>query len=78
MSIQEHKCILDSARALEQEGFQVTYLPVQKSGLINLGDLRKAIRDDTALVSVMAVNNEIGVIQPLEEIGESALLHIQV
>lgn len=65
----EHKCVLDSCRHLEQEGFEVTYLPVQKNGLIDLEVLRAAIREETALVSVMAVNNEIGVIQPIREIG---------
>lgn len=66
----EHKCVLDSCRHLEQEGFEVTYLPVEKNGLINLDTLRAAITDKTALVSVMAINNEIGVIQPLAEIGK--------
>jgi len=68
----EHKCVLDSCRSLEQEGFDVTYLPVQKStGLINLQDLKDAIRPgDTSLVSIMAVNNEIGTLQPLHEIGD--------
>ncbi len=67
--VTEHKCVLDSARHLELEGFRVTYLPVQKSGLIDLDQLRDAISADTVLVSIMAVNNEIGVIQPLAEIG---------
>uniref|UniRef100_A0A7S3DIY6 cysteine desulfurase n=1 Tax=Palpitomonas bilix TaxID=652834 RepID=A0A7S3DIY6_9EUKA len=66
----EHKCVLDSCRHLEEEGFDVTYLPVQSNGLIDLDVLRSAMRDDTGLVSVMAVNNEIGVIQPIEEIGK--------
>eukprot|EP00124_Ichthyophonus_hoferi_P000193 Ihof_evm30s6 gene=Ihof_evmTU30s6 len=66
----EHKCVLDSCRYLEGEGFEVTYMPVQKNGLIDLEDLESKIRDDTALVSIMAVNNEIGVMQPLKEIGE--------
>lgn len=66
----EHKCVLDSCRHLQQEGFDVTYLPVKSDGLIDLDELRDAIRPDTGLVSVMAVNNEIGVIQPMEEIGE--------
>jgi len=66
----DHKCVLDSCRQLEQDGFDVTYLPVKANGLIDLDELASAIRDDTALVSVMAVNNEIGVIQPLKEIGE--------
>lgn len=66
----EHKCVLDSCRHLQDEGFEVTYLPVQANGLIDLEQLEKAIRPDTAIVSVMAVNNEIGVIQPLAEIGK--------
>ncbi|KAK6923908.1 Aminotransferase class V domain [Dillenia turbinata] len=65
----EHKCVLDSCRHLQQEGFDVTYLPVESDGLVNLDKLRDAIRADTGLVSVMAVNNEIGVVQPVEEIG---------
>ncbi|KAI1497092.1 cysteine desulfurase [Biscogniauxia marginata] len=66
----EHKCVLDSCRHLQDEGFEVTYLPVQHNGLIKMEDLEAAIRPDTAIVSIMAVNNEIGVIQPLEEIGK--------
>lgn len=65
----EHKCVLDTGRHLEQEGYKVTYLPVQKNGIVDLEELRKAVTDKTAVVSVMAVNNEIGVIQPLKEIG---------
>ncbi|XP_030528397.1 cysteine desulfurase, mitochondrial [Rhodamnia argentea] len=65
----EHKCVLDSCRHLQQEGFEVTYLPVRPDGIVDLERLRSAIRPDTGLVSVMAVNNEIGVIQPMEEIG---------
>lgn len=67
--VTEHKCVLDTCRHLEQEGFDVTYLPVQANGLIDLDALQKAIGDRTILVSIMAVNNEIGVIQPLKEIG---------
>ncbi len=66
----EHKCVLDSCRSLESEGFEVTYLPVQSNGLIDLELLQKSIRPDTALVSIMGVNNEIGVVQPLAEIGK--------
>jgi cysteine desulfurase len=66
---QEHKCVLDSCRALEQEGFTVTYLPVQKNGLIDLQALDEALTENTAICSIMAVNNEIGVIQPIAEIG---------
>jgi cysteine desulfurase len=69
-TVTEHKCVLDTCRHLEQSGFEVTYLPVQKNGLIDLEVLRNAITDKTVVVSVMAVNNEIGVIQPLEEIGK--------
>lgn len=66
----EHKCVLDSCRHLEREGFEVTYLPVQTNGLIDLEVLKAAIKDNTVLVSVMMVNNEIGVIQPVAEIGK--------
>lgn len=66
----EHKCVLDSCRALEGEGFEVTYLPVKENGLVDLGELEKAITPKTSLVSVMAVNNEIGVKQPIGEIGK--------
>ena len=66
----EHKCVLDSCRHLQDEGFEVTYLPVQSNGLISMEQLEAAMRPDTALVSIMAVNNEIGVIQPLEQIGK--------
>ena len=62
--------VLDTCRELEQQGFEVTYLPVQKNGLIDLEALRAAVTDKTVVVSIMAVNNEIGVIQPLAEIGE--------
>lgn len=65
----EHKCVLDSCRALEGEGFSVTYLPVQTNGLICMEELEKQMRPDTSLVSIMAVNNEIGVRQPIAEIG---------
>ena len=68
--VTEHKCVLDTCRHLEQEGFDVTYLPVEKSGLVDLEKLRAVVTDKTVLVSVMAVNNEIGVIQPLKEIGK--------
>lgn len=66
----EHKCVLDSCRHMQDEGFEITYLPVNEQGLISMDDLKKAIRKDTALVSIMAVNNEIGVIQPIKEIGK--------
>lgn len=66
----EHNAILDPCQYLEKLGFEVTFLPVQTDGLIDLEQLEKAIRPDTILVSMMAANNEIGVIQPLEKIGE--------
>ncbi|EJW83722.1 NFS1 nitrogen fixation 1 [Wuchereria bancrofti] len=73
----EHKCVLDSYRHLSTKGFKVTYLPVQKNGIINLKanfisfqELENAITDGTILVSVMVLNNEIGVIQPTKEIGK--------
>ncbi len=66
----EHKAVLDSMRHLEAEGYEVTYLDVQENGLIDLETLKAAIRPDTTLVSVMAVNNEIGVIQDIVAIGE--------
>lgn len=67
----EHKCVLDSCRHLQQEGFDVTYLPVGNDGIVDLEKLKGSIRRDTGLVSVMAVNNEIGVIQPMEENWEN-------
>jgi len=69
-TVTEHKCVLDTCRHLEQQGFDVTYLPVQKNGLVDLEALRAAVTDKTVVVSIMAVNNEIGVIQPLAEIGK--------
>lgn len=69
----EHKAVLDSMRHLEGEGYEVTYLDVKEDGLIDMDAFRAAIRPDTILVSVMAINNEIGVIQDLETI--SAICH---
>ncbi|WP_304717324.1 IscS subfamily cysteine desulfurase [Neisseria viridiae] len=66
----EHKAVLDTMRELERQGFEVTYLGVQENGLINLEELKAAIRDDTILISVMWVNNEIGVVQDIPAIGE--------
>jgi len=66
----EHKCVLDSCRYLEMRGFDVTYLPVKTNGLLDLDLLKDSITDQTSLCSVMGVNNEIGVIQQLKEIGE--------
>lgn len=71
----EHKCVLDSCRHLEQEGFDVTYLPVEPDGLVDLEKLKAAITDKTLMVSVMAVHNEIGTIQPLAEIGKICREH---
>lgn len=68
--VTEHKCVLDTARHLEREGYEVTYLPVRKNGLIDLRQLEASMTEKTALVSIMAVNNEIGVLQPLKEIGD--------
>lgn len=68
----EHKAVLDTCKDLERKGFEVTYLPVQSNGLIDLTELEKAIRNDTILVSVMYVNNETGVIQPIKDISKIA------
>ena len=65
----EHKAVLDVCEFLEQEGFKTTYLPVEKDGILDLNRLEDAIKEDTILVSVMHVNNEIGVIQPIGKIG---------
>ncbi len=65
----EHKAVLDSCRRLEKQGFSVTYLPVGRDGLVDPAAVQQAIRKDTILVSVMLANNEVGTIQPLEEIG---------
>ena len=67
--VTEHKAVLDTAHMLEQRGFEVTFLPVDKNGSISLDDLTNAITDKTILVSLMAANNEIGTIHPLKEIG---------
>ena len=66
---------MDSCRKLQEEGFEVTYLPVQQNGIIRLEDLEAAIRPDTSIVSIMTVNNETGVIQPIKEIGELLRKH---
>src|SRR6202046_2609159 len=70
--VTEHKAVLDTCKRLEKYGYEVTYLPVQKDGRINLDDLRKAITPKTILISIMYANNEIGVVQPIEEIGKIA------
>lgn len=71
----EHPAILDTAARLERQGKKVTYLPVRKDGIIDLEELKKAITDKTILISIMTVNNEIGVIQPMAEIGKIAREH---
>ncbi|MDZ8035619.1 IscS subfamily cysteine desulfurase [Nostoc sp. DedSLP04] len=71
----EHSAVLDPCNYLKSLGFEITILPVQKDGLINLIELKKAFRPETILVSVMAANNEIGVLQPLAEIGEMCHEH---
>ncbi len=71
----EHHAILESAKYLEELGFEVTYLNVDKDGLISLEELENAIRPDTIMVSVMAANNEIGTVMPLKEIGEICKKH---
>lgn len=68
--VTEHRAVLDPCEYLQTLGFEITYLPVNSDGLIDLAELETAIRPDTILVSVMAANNEIGVLQPLKEIGE--------
>jgi cysteine desulfurase len=66
----EHKAVLDTCKRLEKYGYRVTYLPVRKDGLVDLDDLKRAMDDKTILVTIMSANNEIGVLQPLEEIGK--------
>jgi cysteine desulfurase len=66
----EHKAVLDTCKRLEKYGYRVTYLPVGRDGLIDLDDLKRAIDDKTILVTIMYANNEIGVLQPVEEIGK--------
>ncbi|MEC2160000.1 cysteine desulfurase family protein [Virgibacillus halodenitrificans] len=69
-SVQEHHAILHTAQKLEKEGYDVTYLPVYENGKISMEDLENSLRPDTFLVSIMAANNETGVIQPVKEIGD--------
>ncbi len=68
----EHKAVLDTCKRLEKDGVRVTYLPVQQNGLIDLDQLREAITDKTILITIMYANNEIGVVQPVAEIGKMA------
>jgi cysteine desulfurase len=71
----EHKAVLDTCRQLERQGYEITYLDPESNGLIDLNKLEAALRDDTILVSIMHVNNEIGVIQDIEAIGEMTRAH---
>jgi cysteine desulfurase len=71
----EHKAVLDTCKNLEKHGFEVTYLPVQRDGRVNPEDVRKAIKPTTILISIMYANNEIGVINPIAEIGKIAKEH---
>jgi cysteine desulfurase len=68
----EHKAVIDTCKKLEKQGYRVTYLPVQKNGRIDIEDLRAAITDKTILITIMTANNEIGVLQPVAEIGAIA------
>src|SRR5690242_17258350 len=70
--VTEHKAVIDTCKRLEKQGYRVTYLPVQKDGRISLDDLKAAISDKTILITIMTANNEIGVLQPIEEIGAIA------
>jgi cysteine desulfurase len=69
-AVTEHKAVLDTCKRLEKYGYRVTYMPVQKDGLVDLEDLKRAIDDKTILVTIMAANNEIGVLQPWAQIGK--------
>src|SRR5438477_3207580 len=69
-AVTEHKAVLDTCKRLEKYGYRVTYMPVQKDGLVDLDDLKRAMDDKTILVTIMAANNEIGVLQPIAEIGK--------
>jgi cysteine desulfurase len=71
----EHKAVLDTCKRLEKYGYEVTYLPVQKDGRVNPEDVRKAIKPTTILITVMYANNEIGIVNPVQEIGKIAKEH---
>ena len=71
----EHHAVLHTCEAMEKEGYRVTYLPVDEFGLVSTADVEKAICDDTALITIMAANNEIGTLQPIKEIAEIAKAH---
>src|SRR5205814_2950477 len=68
----EHHAVMHTCKDLEKQGYEVTWLPVTRDGLINLEDLRNAIRPDTILITIMHANNEIGTVQPIAEIGKIA------
>src|SRR5918992_4574533 len=70
--VTEHKAVLDSCKSLEKRGYQVSYVPVDRHGLIDIERVRDALTDKTVLISVMAANNEIGTLQPVKEIGRIA------
>jgi cysteine desulfurase len=70
--VTEHKAVLDCCKSLEKQGCQVTYLPVDRNGLVNMNRLREAIMEKTILISIMAANNEIGTVEPIKEIGQFA------
>jgi cysteine desulfurase len=69
-AVTEHKAVLDTCKRLEKYGYRVTYLPVQQNGLIDLDELKRVMDDTTILVTIMAANNEIGILQPIAEIGK--------
>lgn len=71
----EHPAVLETCKSLEREGFEVTYVPVDENGILDLKELEKSVRSDTVLITVMFANNEIGTIQPVKEIGEIAKRH---
>ena len=77
VSVIEHKAVLETARTLEKEGFEVTYLPVDEYGLVEIDTLTKALTDKTILVSIMYANNEIGTIEPIKEIVAAINDHYQ-
>ena len=77
-AVTEHKAVLDTCKRLEKYGYRVTYLPVQKDGLVDLEDLKRAMDDKTILVTIMFANNEIGVLQPVAELAEIGVRRISV
>ena len=71
----EHPAILHTCQSLEEQGFDITYLDVDKNGFVDLEQLRNSIRNDTSLISIMFANNEIGTLEPIEEIAKIAKMH---